>query len=75
MLLLSVSISVAQARAMSGHKRTVWVTVIGVSLYFLDQIVNNIGLLWNLNPYLTASLGTCVVGIVAVYRLRRVLAE
>jgi lipopolysaccharide export system permease protein len=46
--------------------------MLGISVYLLDQVFSNLGLLWRLNPALTALLpGVMLIALANVW-LRRV---
>lgn len=71
MLLLSIPFVFGSVRAGLGN-RLVLAAMLGISVYLLDQVFSNLGLLWRLNPALTALLpGVMLIALANVW-LRRV---
>jgi lipopolysaccharide export system permease protein len=71
MLLLSIPFVFGSVRAGLGN-RLVLAAMLGISVYLLDQVFSNLGLLWHLNPALTALLPGAMLITLANIWLRRV---
>jgi lipopolysaccharide export system permease protein len=70
MLLLSIPFVFGSVRAGLGN-RLVLAAMLGISVYLLDQVFSNLGLLWRLNPALTALLPGLLLIVLANFWLRR----
>jgi lipopolysaccharide export system permease protein len=70
MLLLSIPFVFGSVRAGLGN-RLVLAAMLGISVYLLDQVFSNLGLLWRLNPALTALLPGVMLITLANVWLRR----
>jgi lipopolysaccharide export system permease protein len=70
MVLLSLSFVFGSTRNISAGRRITMGTFIGVALYFADQLIMHLGLLLNLNPFITAMIPVILISGVAFWRLR-----
>jgi len=70
MVLLSLSFVFGSTRSISAGRRITMGTFIGVALYFADQLIMHLGLLLNLNPFITAMIPVILISGVAFWRLR-----
>lgn len=71
MILLAIPFIFGSIREGLGGK-LILAAVIGVSVYLLDQIIANAGLLLHINPVLTSILPSVALISVAIYFLKRV---
>jgi len=70
MVLFSLSFVFGASRRISAGRRITIATLIGITLYFDDQMVMHTGLLLNLNPLLTAMIPAVFISALAYWRLR-----
>ncbi len=70
MILYSLSFVFGENRSSSAGRRTTLASIIGLVLYFADQLIMHAGLLLNLNPLVTAMIPVAFVSGLAVHRLR-----
>jgi len=73
MVFLSLSFVFGSTRSISAGRRITMGTFIGVALYFADQLIMHLGLLLNLNPFITAMIPVILISGVAFWRLRGVV--
>lgn len=71
MLLLSIPFVFGSVRAGLGNK-LVLASMLGISIYLLDQVISNAGLVLHLNPALTALSPGLLLIVLANFWLRRV---
>ena len=69
MVLLSLSFIFGSVRNISAGRRITIAAFIGVVLYFADHLIMNLGLLLNLNPFVTAMIPVGLISAGAFYRL------
>jgi len=70
MVLFSLSFIFGSNRKVSAGRRITMASLIGLVLYFADQLIMHTGLLLNLNPPITAMLSVVFISGLAVWRLR-----
>jgi len=70
MVLFSLSFVFGASRRISAGRRITMASLIGITLYFGDQMVMHTGLLLNLNPLLTAMIPPIFISALAYWRLR-----
>ncbi len=73
MIFLSLSFVFGSTRSISAGRRITMGTFIGVALYCADQLIMHLGLLLNLNPFITAMIPVILISGVAFWRLRGVI--
>lgn len=72
MVLLSLSFVFGSTRLVSAGYRITSGALVGILLYFSDQIIMQWGLLFSLNPLLTAATPVLMVATIAFARLRKI---
>lgn len=72
MVLLSLSFVFGSIRHVSAGYRITSGSLLGILLYFADQMIMQWGLLFSLNPFLTAATPLILVASIAFARLRRI---
>jgi len=70
MVLFSLSFVFGSNRRVSAGRRITMASLIGLVLYFADQLIMHTGLLLNLNPPITAMIPVVFISGLAVWRLR-----
>ena len=70
MVLFSISCVFGLNRRSSTGRRITMASLIGIVLYFADQVVMHTGLLMNLNPLITAMIPAVFIASLACWRLR-----
>ncbi|EFK10740.1 permease, YjgP/YjgQ family [delta proteobacterium NaphS2] len=70
MVLFSVTFVLGANRKVRAGSRITMASLIGLLLYFADQLIMHTGLLLNLNPPITAMLPVVFISGLAVWRLR-----
>ncbi len=71
MALLALSFVFGSTRSLGAGFRIAIGAFAGIVLYFFDQITVQWGLIFGLNPFLTAVLPVALIGLVAFIRLRK----
>jgi lipopolysaccharide export system permease protein len=73
MVLFSLSFVFGAKRRVSAGLRITMASLIGMAIYFTDQVVMHTGLLLNVNPLITAMIPAACIYIIAFWRLRILL--
>jgi len=70
MVLFSLTFVFGASRRITAGRRITLAALIGITLYFGDQVVMHTGLLLNLNPFVTAMIPAGSIAALAWWRLR-----
>jgi lipopolysaccharide export system permease protein len=73
MVLLSLPFIFGSTRGTSAGKRIMMGCFVGIVFYFGDQVIVHLGLLFSLNPLITAMTPVVLISGIALWSLRRVL--
>jgi lipopolysaccharide export system permease protein len=71
MVLLALSFVFGSTRSISAGYRITIGAIIGIVLYFADQMIMQWGLLLNMNPFITTMIPVLLISSIAFGRLRR----
>lgn len=71
MVLLSLSFVFGSTRSISAGYRITIGSLVGIVLYFADQMIMQWGLLLNINPFITTMIPVLLISSIAFGRLRR----
>jgi lipopolysaccharide export system permease protein len=71
MVLLSLPFIFGSMRRIPAGKRIVTGAFIGMAFYFVDQMIMQLGIFFNLDPLITALTPALLIGSVALWKLRR----
>ncbi len=70
MVLLSLSFVFGSSRNISAGRRITMGALVGVALYFMEQLIMQVGLLLNLWPFITAMIPVLLITGIVFWRLR-----
>jgi lipopolysaccharide export system permease protein len=71
MVLLSLPFLFGSTRRKGAGKRITLGATIGIVLYFADQVIIHLGLLFSLNPFVTAVVPVVSISSIALWQMRR----
>lgn len=73
MTLLSLPFIFGHTRKLTAGWRIMMGSFVGIAFYFADQVIVHLGLLLNLNPFITAMIPVVLISSIALWRMRRTI--